>query len=259
MSTLVLVETLERGILTVTLNRPGCRNALSIELLEDLAAEIKNLERDLTHRVVILLGAGPVFSSGLDLREAADVSLIERSAAAVTQALNTLRASPLVSIAAVHGGAFAGGAGLMAACDMAVAAADARFGYPEARRGLIPAVIFGVLRHTIREADLRELLLAGEPIDALRAQQVGLVQRVVSAEQLREEALRVARSVIAGGPQAIRRTKSLLNTMYQDFGGRSGRDLVDAHLAARRSDEAREGLAAFIEKRQPKWETVQGR
>ena len=253
MSDLILVETLERGIASVTLNRPDRRNALSIDLLEQLCAEIENLASDPAQRVVILRGAGPVFSAGLDLREAADTSLVERSAAAVSRALNLLRSSPLVMIAAVQGGAFAGGAGLMAACDIVIAAADAKIGFPEARRGLLPALISDVLLHKVREGDLRELFLAGEPIDAARAQQVGLVQRVVPAERLLDEALSVARSVVAGGPQTIRQTKALLNAMFQRTGDRAGPDLVETHLAARHSDEAREGLAAFAEKREPNW------
>ena len=92
-------------------------------------------------------------------------------------------------IAAVQGGAFAGGAGLMAACDIVIAADDAKIGFPEVRRGLLPALICDVLMHKVREGDLRELFLAGEPIDATRAQQVGLVQRVVPAERLLDEAL----------------------------------------------------------------------
>jgi enoyl-CoA hydratase/carnithine racemase len=141
----------------------------------------------------------------------------------------------------------------MAACDIAIAAADAKIGFPEARRGLLAAIICGVLRHKVREGDLRELFLAGEPIAALRAQQVGLVQRVVPAERLVDESLSVARSVVAGGPQAIRQTKHLLNSMFHRTGDRSDASLVEIHLAARHSDEAREGLAAFIEKREPKW------
>src|SRR5688500_5451297 len=117
-SDLLLVETLERGIASVTLNRPDRRNALSIELLEQLCVEVDRLASDRIHRVVILRGAGPVFSAGLDLREAADSSLVERSAGAVSRALGLLRTSPLIMIAAVQGGAFAGGAGLMAACDI---------------------------------------------------------------------------------------------------------------------------------------------
>ena len=222
-------------------------------MLEQLCAEIERLASDRTNRVVILRGAGPVFSAGLDLREAADSSLVERSAAAVSRALDLLRASPLVMIAAVQGGAFAGGAGLMAACDIVIAAADAKIGFPEARRGLLPALICGVLMHKVREGDLRELFLAGEPIDAARAQQVGLVQRVVPADRLLDEALSVARSVTAGGPNTIRQTKALLNATFQQTSDSSAPNLVETHLAARHSDEAREGLAAFAEKREPNW------
>jgi methylglutaconyl-CoA hydratase len=254
MSQPILVESLESGIATVTLNRPDRRNALGIDLLEQLVAAIERLEGNSTQRVVILRGAGPVFSAGLDLWEAADISLVERSAAAVSRALSALRDSPLVTIAAVQGGAFAGGAGLLAACDIAIAAADARIGFPEARRGLLPAIICGVLRHKVREGDLRELFLAGEPIDALRAQHVGLVQRIAPAERLIDEALSVARAVVAGGPQTVRQTKHMLNAMFRYVGDSSDANLVETHLAARQSDEAREGLAAFIEKRKPDWE-----
>jgi methylglutaconyl-CoA hydratase len=245
---------LERGIAAVTLNRPDRRNALGIVMMEQLAGEIKRLESDPAQRVVILRGAGPVFSAGLDLREAADLSLVERSAAAVSRALDVFRDSPLITVAAVQGGAFAGGEGLMAACDIVIAAADERIGFPEARRGLLPAIICDVLLHKVREGDLRELFLAGEPIDTMRAQQVGLVQRVVSPEQLNDEAISVAKSVIAGGPQAIRQTKALLNSMYRNIGSTVELNLVETHLAARRSDEALEGLTAFIEKRRPMWD-----
>jgi methylglutaconyl-CoA hydratase len=254
MSELVLVETVERGIVSVTLNRPERRNALSIDLLEQLCAAIEQLAGDPAHRVAVLRGAGSVFSSGLDLHEAANSALVERSAAAVSRALDLLRATPLVMIAAVQGGAFAGGAGLMAACDMVIAADDAKFGFPEVRRGLLPALISNVLLHRVREGDLRELLLVGESIDASRAREVGLVERVVPKERLMDEALSVARSIISGGPQTVRQTKWLLNAIFSSTVDRAGPDLVATHLAARNSDEAREGLAAFAEKRKPNWE-----
>jgi len=252
MTQLIKVETLEPGIVSVTLNRPERRNALDIELLDQLCAAIDRLADDQTNRVAILRAAGPVFSAGLDLREAADSSLVEQSAEAVQRALNLLRETPLIMIAAVRGGAFAGGAGLMAACDIAIAATDTKFGFPEGRRGLLPALICGVLKHKIREGDLRDLFLAGEVIDASRAQNIGLVQRVVPIERLLDEALRVARSVAAGGPETIRQTKALLNALYNQNGA-AGSHLIQTHLAARCSDEAREGLAAFIEKREPNW------
>ena len=112
MADLVLVENLECGIVSVMLNRPERRNALCIELVEQLCGTIERLASDTANRVVILRGAGPVFSAGLDLREAADGSLVERSAASVSRLLDLVRATPLVMIAVVQGGAFAGGAGV---------------------------------------------------------------------------------------------------------------------------------------------------
>jgi len=253
MPDLVLVETLERGIVSMKLNRPDRRNALSIDLLKRLCAEIDRVASEQTSRVVILAGAGPMFSSGLDLREAADSSLAEQSASAVWGALRLLQTTPLIMIASVHGCALAGGAGLMAACDLAIAASDAKIGFPEVRRGLLPAIIMGVLRHKVREGDLRELFLTGETIDAARALQVGLVQRVVPVEQLAEEALNMARSIVAGAPETTRRTKRLLSEAYGRIMDERSPDLLDMHLTARQSDEAREGLAAFIDKREPKW------
>lgn len=251
MCSLVRCEPVECGVTAVILNRPECRNALSIDLLEDLSATIDQLENDAAQRVVILRGAGPVFSSGLDLKEAADSSLVERSAECVAHALRQLQETPLIVIAAVHGGAFAGGAGMMAACDIVVASSDARIGFPEARRGLLPALICEVLKHRVREGDLRDLFLAGDPVTALRAQQIGLVQRVVPVEQLLNEAQAVARSVLAGGPQAIRKTKQLLNDLYHEIASKS---LFESHLDARQSSEAIEGLTAFTEKRAPNWD-----
>lgn len=253
MSELVVVEHVEPGVALVTLNRPQRRNALSIELLDGLSDTILQLEHDKKQRVVILRGAGPVFSAGLDLKEAADSSLVEQSAASVERALWTIRDTLLIVVAAVHGGAFAGGAGLMAACDIVIATEDAKIGFPEARRGLLPALISGVLVPMVREGDLRELLLVGEPVGSQRALQLGLVQRVVPTEQLLPEAVSVARSVLAGGPQTIRATKMLINRAYRPETLETDESLVESHLAARHSEEAQEGLAAFLEKREPNW------
>jgi methylglutaconyl-CoA hydratase len=252
MGGLIQVESLMPGAAVVVLKRAERRNALSIDLLEEFCAAIEGLAG--RERVVILRGAGTVFSAGLDLREAADDALVERSAAGVGRALDLLRKTPLVTIAAVHGGAYAGGAGLMAACDLVIAAEDSRFGFPEARRGLLPALICDVLRSRVREGDLRDLLLTGETITAARAVQVGLVQRVVPEGKLMEEAQRAAESILQGGPETIRRTKQLLNELFESDGGLSKERLDELHLEARRGEESREGLAAFAEKRAPWWE-----
>jgi methylglutaconyl-CoA hydratase len=253
MSGLIRVDNREAAISTVTLDRPDRRNALGVQLLEDLCTAIERLASDTAQRVVIVQGAGPVFCAGLDLREAADRSLIERSAVAIQRTLSLLRETPLVAVAAVQGGAYAGGAGLMAACDIVIAAEDAKIGFPEGRRGLVPALIYGVLKRKVRDGDLRELLLTGDTVDARRAQQMGLVQRIVPADCLLDEALRVARSVRAGGPDTIRRTKVLLNEPISDGGKQTPAHLLEEHLSARLNDEAREGLSAFLEKREPHW------
>lgn len=258
MSEYVVMEQYEPGIVGVMLNRAERRNALSIELLDQLHETVKRLEEDRSQRVVILRGHGPLFSAGLDLGDAADPQRVERSAVSVDRTLRLLRETPLVTIATVHGGAFAGGAGMMASCDLVIASDDARIGFPEARRGLLPAVICEPLRHKVREGDLRELFLVGDPIDALRAQQVGLVQRVVSAHRLHHEAIMVARSILEGGPETIRHTKQLLNDLFHPAGAIDVAALLEIHEQARHTPEAEEGLQAFFEKRRPHWDALSG-
>ena len=250
MTELVEVRTVAAGLTHVTLNRPEKRNALGVELMERLRGVVARLQDDDSQRVVVLRGAGPVFCAGLDLTEAADDALVERSAACVAGVLRALRETPLVTIACVRGGAFAGGAGMMAACDVVVAADDAVFGFPEPRRGLLPALIAPVLKHRVRAGDLREILLTGATFDAQRALRIGLVQHVVPAGQLEDRCRRLADAILAGGPETIRRTKHLVNDLYREA---SDGEELSSHLEARRSGEAREGLRAFREKRPPSW------
>lgn len=253
MPDLVLVEHPRPGVAVLTLDRPERRNALSIGLLESLVHAVEGLARSGTARVAVLRAAGPVFSAGLDLAEAADASLVERSARCVAAALDALRHGPLVTVAAAHGGAYAGGAGLMAACDVAVGTTDLVIGFPEARRGLLPALVCDVLRVKVREGDLAELFLVGNPIDAVRAREIGLLQRVVPPERLLDEALEIAAGVLAGGPATIVATKRLLRAAYAGGGHAPATAAVESHLAARRHPEAAEGLRAFLEKRSPSW------
>lgn len=251
MSSLIETESLKRGVALVTLNRSERRNALSIAMMKELIETIGGLEKDGVTRVMILRGAGPVFCAGLDLAEASDMQLVRESAQCVAKTLSSLRFSPLITIAAVHGGAYAGGAGVVAACDMAVGTTDLSIGFPEARRGLLPALISDVLRTKVREGDLTELFLVGDPIPAVRAQQIGLLQRIAEPSRVIEEALKLANGILAGGPQTIRNTKKLVHHAYgaSDHHGTS----IDDHLQARFSDEAAEGLSAFLDKRPPSW------
>ena len=249
----ILVESRGRDVALVTLNRPAKRNALNVALMEALCDAVSALEGDETCRVVILRGGGPSFCAGLDLHEAADQALAERSGHALARMLRVVHESRLVFIAAVHGAAMGGGAGLLCACDLAVAAEDARFAYPEGRLGLVPGLVLPLLVRQVGERWARELVLTGESVDAKRAAQIGLVNFVVSGDQLLMAANRVTDSVLRGAPKAVSGAKRLI-------AGHSARplasDLAEAigdHLVARRGTEAAEGLAAFRDKRPPAW------
>ncbi|MDO8541879.1 MAG: enoyl-CoA hydratase/isomerase family protein [Opitutaceae bacterium] len=253
MSSLV-VTSRDAAITTITLNRPDKRNALNVELLEQLCAAVRSAESDASQRILVLRGAGTVFCSGLDLAEAGTPDFAQRSAGFVQEALHRLATTRLITIAAVQGAAIAGGAGLMSACDFSLATRDAKFGYPEVRRGLVPALIMTFLRRQVRERDARELLLLGKLFDAEHAHQIGLLNRVVAdSAALEIEVRTIISSLLQGGPSALAETKKLLGELWPaPLAG----DLERAHahhLGARNSPEALDGVAAFNEKRAPKW------
>ena len=247
---LVHVEHFEAGLAIVSMRRGEKRNALNVAMLRQLADAFEVLERQPTCRVAILRGDGPVFCAGLDLVEASDPTSAEESAAGVRRLLATIQQSSLIVIAAAHGAAVAGGAGILCACDLVIATEDLKLGFPEVRRGLVAAIVSGVLVRKVRDGDLRELLLFGEPITAVRAQQMGLVNWIIPAPQLLDHARKIAAGVLAGGPQSIRETKRLLN---HSPGSTDFASLQALHERVRLGTEAREGLAAFQERREPNW------
>ncbi|HJX97655.1 MAG TPA: enoyl-CoA hydratase/isomerase family protein [Chthoniobacterales bacterium] len=249
----VLIEKQSPQITVVTLNRPERRNSLTIELLNELIAAVKVASDQPQERVLILRGAGEAFCTGLDLKAAADQSKAHATAEMVAKTLVTLAETRLVTIAAVHGAAVAGGAGIMSACDYVVAAEKTKIGYPEVRRGLVAGLVMTFLRRQVRERNLRELVLGGELIDAERALEIGLVNRVVSRDEVMNEAQKFAESVLQGAPNALANTKRLIEELWST----SVKEDVDLalkhHMQARESAEASEGIAAFNEKRKPSW------
>ena len=249
----VLIEKKSPQITVVTLNRSERRNSLTIELLNELIAAIRVASDEPRERVLILRGAGAAFCTGLDLKEAADLKKAQMTAELVAKTLITLAETRLVTIAAVHGAAVAGGAGIMSACDFVVAAEKTKIGYPEVRRGLVAGLVMTFLRRQVGERNMRELVLGGELIDAKRAREIGLVNRVVAPDQLLYEAQRFADSVLQGAPNAVAETKRLIEELWST----SVKEDVDLalkhHMQARESAEAREGIAAFNEKRPPNW------
>src|SRR6266702_7570543 len=204
-------------------------------------------------RIVILCGAGAAFCTGLDLKEAADQAKAHATAEAVASTLITISQTHLITVAAVHGAAVAGGAGIMSACDFVVAAHRTKIGYPEVRRGLVAGLVMTFLRRQLSERNMRELLLGSELIDAERAKEIGLVNRVVAQGDLMSEALKFAASALQGAPGALAQTKRFIEELWW----RSVKEDIDLafkhHMEARESSEAREGIAAFNEKRPPNW------
>jgi len=249
----VLTEKHSPQITIITLNRPERRNALSIELLTELIAAIKLASDEPKERIIVLQGAGAAFCTGLDLKEARDQTKAHATADLVAHVLGSLSEARPVTIAAVHGAAVAGGAGIMSACDFVVAAERTKIGYPETRRGLVAGLVLTFLRRQLRERDIRELLLGGELIDAHRALAMGLVNRVVSRDQVVTEALKFADAVLQGAPNAILQTKRMIEELSPTSVKHDLELTLKHHMQARGSAEAREGIGAFNEKRKPNW------
>jgi len=250
---ILLTSSESPAILVLTLNRPQKRNALSLELIEQVTAAVSAANGEPNRRVLILRGNGPAFCAGLDLKEAASPAGGEKSADALSHMFAAIGNSPLVTIAAAHGAAMGGGAGLLSACDFVIAADDLTIAYPEVRRGLVAALVACLLRRQFSDRAVRELILLGQTIPAGRAMELGLVSQVVSAVELMSTAVDLAHRACRGAPTAIARSKRLLDALSPRPLEEDLRIAMTYHLASRHSPESAEGLAAFAEKREPTW------
>jgi methylglutaconyl-CoA hydratase len=255
-----LVRYESRGpAVVLTLNRPDRRNALSRDLIMALTEAFGRARDDAAARSVILTGAGNTFCAGMDLTELQEtlISSTKKQAPVWDDALRLAKLYDLIytlpkpTIAAVNGAAVAGGAGLASVCDLAVAAPEARFGYPEVRRGLVAAMVMPHLLRHVGERTARYLLLTGELIDAEEACRVGLINAVAPAEQLLTRALTWAHALAEGGPKALARTKELLQLFSHQAVGLE--EAAKASAAPRLSDECKQGLEAFFNKRPAPW------
>lgn len=252
--TVLTVTHPKSGIVSIQLNRPEARNALSIELLEALRQATVAASQNPDNRVLILSGAGPVFCAGLDLKEASDKQQAHEMAEKVAEALKELYYCPLITIAAIHGAAIAGGAGIFATCDLVLAAENTQIGYPETRRGLVAALVMTILRRQVPDRFVRELLFTGELFSAEKSRNVGLINEVVPEAELQTRALAMAHSIIKGAPEATRLSKELLDCLQRDSITEDIDRALAFHLQARSNAEADEGILAFFEKREPRWE-----
>jgi methylglutaconyl-CoA hydratase len=242
----------------ITLNRPDRRNALSRALIAALTEAFQRARDDAAARCVILTGAGTAFCAGMDLAELAetlgqpqDASNVWDDALRLARLYDLIYTLPKPTIAAVNGSAVAGGAGLMTVCDLAVTVPEARFGYPEVRRGLVAAMVMPHLLRHVGERTARFLLLTGELIDGAEACRTGLVNGVVPADRLQETVLSWARSLAEGGPQALAASKALLCQFSRQ--ALSVEETARASAAPRLTDECRQGLQAFFAKQPVPW------
>ena len=256
----VLYE-LRGPVAILTINRPDRRNALSQPLIKALAKSFERARVEVQVRSVILTGSGTTFCAGMDLAELqqsvapattqGEESVVWQDALRLAQLFDLIYTFPKPTIAAVNGAAVAGGAGLTTVCDLAVATTSAKFGYPEVRRGLVAAMVMPHLLRHVGERMARYLFLTGEMIDAATALEARLINAIASPETLMTVALTWAEAVNAGGPNAIEKTKDLLNTFSHQ--ALSVEQAAQESAAPRLTEECREGLAAFFEKRQPPW------
>jgi methylglutaconyl-CoA hydratase len=254
---LVLRE-LRGPVAIVTLNRPERRNALARALVAQLLDTVDELAVSAAVRSVVLTGSGSAFCAGMDLKEAAELDgTAEAEHTTVTtllefaDLLQRVHTLPKPVVAAVNGDAIAGGAGLMSACDFVVAAETARLGYPEVRRGMVASIVMHDLVRQVGDRRARELLLAGNLISGQVAHAWGLVNAVTSAERCLEEAIRLAEGFGECAPLALATTKRLLDEAASRPADLRGPAAISA--AVRCSEEAHEGIRAFVEKRPPAW------
>lgn len=248
-----------RGVATVTLNRPEVNNAYNGELIDGVLAALDSLGIHKDLRAVVLKGNGKHFQAGADLKWIGTVRnsspdenrRVSRATADAVQRLNT---ASVPSIALVQGGCFGGGTGIVAACDVVIAADNAMFSIAEVRWGLHAAIIIPQLADAIGVRQLRRYALTGERFGAEEARRIGLVHEVVPLAGLEAAGARMIEHVLANGPDAIAETKSwILRSAWADLDERAFAALVESHALKRQSDEAGEGLASFAEKRAGKW------
>ncbi len=248
----------DAAVARVWFNRPEAHNALSPELGAELAAKLHELAHDDGIRVVVLGGRGPSFCAGADIaamKTSAAASFDENLAEAQKLAgvFAAIGDFPKAIVGRVHGNVLGGGVGFVCGCDIVVASDDATFGLTEVRLGILPAIISPYVIRRLGDRNARELMLTGERFGAEAALRIGLVNHVVPADQLDVRVDERVRELLKGAPHAQKRIKMLLelwgDTPWEEYRAALPRTLAEIRAGA----EARDGLAAFFEKRKPSW------
>src|SRR6478672_3493732 len=246
-----------QGIATITLNRADKRNAISYELIDDLIAALKQAAESLA-QVVILTGAGKAFCSGMDLDNLKQLTgrthqQNVRDSETMASLFRTLYDFPKPTIAAVNGPAIAGGTGLATLCDFTLAVPEAKFGYTEVRIGFVPAIVSSFLIANVGEKRARDLLLTGRIFGAEEALRLGLVNEIVTPEQLMLRAQELASQLLENSPASLQATKKLLSSYTREQLDRQVKQAIQSNAAIRQTADFKEGITAFLEKRKPTW------
>lgn len=246
------------GVARVWMNRPDQHNALSAELAAALIEAFRGLGHESGVRVIVLGGRGASFCAGADIgaMKASAARTFEQNLAdaeALAGLFATIADCPKPVVGRIHGSVFGGGVGLACCCDVPVAADDARFGLTEVRLGILPGIISPYVIRRIGDRHARELMLTGERFGAEVAARVGIVQHVSAPDALDAAVEERVQALLAGAPGAQKRIKAVLE-LYGEATWEEHRAAMPRILAeTRASDEAKDGLAAFLEKRRPKW------
>lgn len=241
----------------VTLDRPDKRNAISYELIDELLRVLREIESS-SAQILVLTGAGKAFCSGMDLdnlRSITQRTPEENRADSQMMAylFRSLYDFPKVTIAAVNGPAIAGGCGLATLCDFTLASSEAKFGYTEVRIGFVPAIVSTFLLHQIGEKHARDLLLTGRIIGADEAFRIGLVSEVVAPDKLTERARELAATLLQNSPASLLATKRLLKKYSSAELDQQVAAAVEENARIRTTEDFREGVTSFLEKRDPRW------
>lgn len=249
---------MDGAALTITLNRPEKRNAISSEMVKELLEALGIAESDPAVHVLILTGAGKAFCSGMDLETLQTIATQTPAenlgdSREMARLFHRIYCFPKPVITAVNGAAIAGGCGIATFSDITLAVPDAKFGYTEVRIGFIPALVSVLLRRQIGEKHAREILLTGRIFDTAEGYRLGLVTEIVPCADLMKRAREFVEVFQAASPTSLRRTKRLLLRYDEDEIAQEIELATQENAAIRGTEDFREGLASFLEKRKPNW------
>jgi enoyl-CoA hydratase/carnithine racemase len=260
MSGEVIVDRPAEAVARITISNPDKRNALDHAILDALAETMPSLDHGIETRCVVITGAGNVFSAGYDIGGIPDEVFAEEAERLVAhpfhRAIEAVESFPFPTVAALNGHALGGGLELALSCDLRVACAGAKLGMPPAKLGLIYSHT-GIQKFidTIGVARTRELFLVGANVDAERAERIGLVNEVAAPEGLEARALALAGEIAGNAPMSMKGNKEIIRRLisFPRLSEEAERELIDLRLSSFRTDDFREGVRAFAEKRKPDW------